>query len=513
MKRFDVTEVELAEHQTKAIDFICSRSQTLVNYETGTGKTLICLQSIFNLHAEGKLEKALIVCTKSSILSFEDDLEKTNYPLDKYFIIKKKEDLELLNKPENMIFLIQYETLLSISLIHLIRAFKAYKSGLFIDEVHRVKSVGKHKGRKKESLTAGALNSMKQMVKVVLVGLTATTMTSELEDSYRVLSFIKPKCLGGTKWFKEHFCIMEEGQRYNKKLHKYIPYHKIVGYKNLDDFLKYTKHVMIQFFPKLEYKFHILSKSWKPDSPRALKYEELAAKTHGKMNDKHSTIRPRLQRLVDKSPTKRLLLRKLIERTREDGLIIYLRTRKKQMFEYIQGICEEEGLEVKIIVGSTKLKKRKEIQKWCFQGEPKDKCLLISDAAAQSMNLQYTHNLCMFETTEGIGRHLQLKGRIGRMFSKWKVYDFYFLVVKGTIDEYNLINLQSKKEVIGKTSDSSAIPTGKLNKMNGRVLKRYRDAYLWRKQFQAVHGGKLDNTDYSRTSEQISKGKIKKKLK
>ena len=82
---FKITDptIILAEHQIKAVDFIISRNASLINYETGSGKTLICLESIFRLLEKNELEKALIVCTKSSVLSFESDIRKTNYLFEK----------------------------------------------------------------------------------------------------------------------------------------------------------------------------------------------------------------------------------------------------------------------------------------------------------------------------------------------------------------------------------------------------------------------------------------------
>ena len=54
--KFVITDPEiiLAEHQINAINFILSRNASLVNYETGSGKTLICLESIFRLLEDNK---------------------------------------------------------------------------------------------------------------------------------------------------------------------------------------------------------------------------------------------------------------------------------------------------------------------------------------------------------------------------------------------------------------------------------------------------------------------------
>ena len=490
MKKYKITDPEiiLTEPQLKAIDFIVTRNKSLINYETGQGKTFICLESIFQLLHKGEIEKALIVCTKSSVLSFEDDLTKTNYPIENLVIIKSLDDLEYLEKKSKHIFVIQYEKLIDLRLIELVRAFKRFKSGLFIDEVHRVKTAGKFTkgGKSKESITAASLNRLKLSFEY-LVGLTATTITSELEDGYRVISFISPGTLGGLRWFQQNFCVYQEKRRYLRKMRKYVSYPKLVGYKNLDKFLKYTKNVMIQYFPKLDYRFHVLSKSLKPGSKRAIRYDELAMSTHGAKNQKHSSVMPKLQRLVDKSAAKKYILKTIIKRCRKDGMIIYSRTRKGEMLEYIKDLCEDEGLKVKVISGSTKKEERRAIQRWSFEGETTDKVIIITDAAGQSMNLQFTHNLLFWEIPQGIGKFLQLKGRIGRMNSKWKHFDFYFLLIKNTIDEYWYSRFTCSKEMMKFTGSDTAIPTAKMNKFDDRKLKRERDKKVWRKDVNVSH--------------------------
>ena len=499
--KYKITDpkIVLAKHQLDAVDFILTRDRSLINYETGTGKTFISLEAAFRMFNENKLDKVLIVCTKSSVLSFEGDIKSTNYPKEDLIIIKKDEDLDLLDDEKNKLFVIQYETLQRITLIDLMRAFKYYRSGLVIDEVHRVKTHGKFTkgGKSKESITAASLGALRKGFKI-LIGLTATTITSELEDGYRVINFIAPGVLGGLKWFEDNFCVWQEGKRWNPKARKYVGFRKCIRYKNLKKFLSYTKEIMIQYFPKLDYRFHVLSKSLKEGSKRALKYEELAKSTHAtkkkKHKNNHSSVMPKLQRLIDKSPAKKFLLKKLIARCRQDGLIVYSRTRQASMLEYIQEILEEEGLQVKVICGSTKKAQREAIQQWAFEGEPTDKALVITDAAGQSMNLQYTHNLIFWEIPMGIGKFLQIKGRIGRMFSRWKWYDFYFLLIKNTIDEYWYLKFTSNKELMAETADDVAIPTSKMNKFDERKLKKNRNALVWRKGVN--EGKKFENVDY-----------------
>ena len=465
------SEIELAQHQIDAIEFIKSHKNSLVNYDTGTGKTYIAIQSAFDLFNNYEYNKAIIVCTKSSILSFYSDLEGTNYKSKDILEIKSNNDIKGIYKDNKRIILIQFETLLSLRLSDLNKAFKDFKSVLIIDEVHRVKTVGK----KKAAQTANCLKIIKT-VHNKLVGLTATTITSKPEDFYRICDYIQPRILGGYKWFKKNFCICQKGSRYNRKYHKYVEFEKIVQYKDLNKLLEFTKSIMIQFFPEMDYRFHLLTKSINPDSETWDRYCELAESTHG--NDNHSSIGPKLRRLVNKSKTKRFLLRKCIEQCIDRGMIIFCQFRKADMFDYIQDILTKEGVESKVINGSTK--DRKSIMEW-MRKDPKNKALVISLAGGQSLNLHFTNNLIFFTIPQGIGQFAQTKGRIGRMFSKFKHYNFYFPVVKNTVDDYDYQRFLSQKEIIKYTANDNYIPDSKFVKFDERKLKRLRDKHLWMK--------------------------------
>ena len=141
-------------------------------------------------------------------------------------------------------------------------------------------------------------------------------------------------------------------------------------------------------------------------------------------------------------------------------------------------------MEARIISGSTSKEEREEIINWGFKGSPKNKCVIGTQAMGQSLNLHWTHNLCYFEIPMGPGQFSQVKGRIGRMFSKWKHYDFYFLLVKNTIDEYWYLRMTANKEMLGATADNQFVPDSKLNEYNARKLKKIRDQKVWRKDLQ-----------------------------
>ena len=123
-------------------------------------------------------------------------------------------------------------------------------------------------------------------------------------------------------------------------------------------------------------------------------YEEKAQETK-----QHSARLAEMQRYVDMSEEKRNLLMDLVlngrssdsdESLLDKGVIIYIQF--LDVIAQVEQDFKDKGIEVLVIQGSTKDKKRGEIAKE-FRGDPKSKVVLISNAAGESLNLQATNEI------------------------------------------------------------------------------------------------------------------------
>ena len=153
-------------------------------------------------------------------------------------------------------------------------------------------------------------------------------------------------------------------------------------------------------------------------------YEEKAQETK-----QHSARLAEMQRYVDMSEEKRNLLMDLVlngrssdsdESLLDKGVIIYIQF--LDVIAQVEQDFKDKGIEVLVIQGSTKDKKRGEIAKE-FRGDPKSKVVLISNAAGESLNLQATNEIFLYDIPPGVGKFNQTIGRIARSFSNLKKKD------------------------------------------------------------------------------------------
>lgn len=213
--------------------------------------------------------------------------------------------------------------------------------------------------------------------------------------------------------------------------------------------------------------------------------QEKAAETR-----QHSARLIDMQRYVDMSKEKRGLLLDLIlngkssdteETLLEKGVIIYVEL--LDVIEQITEDLEKAGIDYYVIQGSTKEDQRGHIAKE-FKQNPNGKVVLISNAAGESLNLNGSNELILYDTPRGPGKFGQITGRVARMFSKFESEgrSFYIhnIIVEDTLDEYKPILLSSKKELEEQILHADTIPLKDQGSFDGMLLKELRKKMLWK---------------------------------
>ena len=197
-----------------------------------------------------------------------------------------------------------------------------------------------------------------------------------------------------------------------------------------------------------------------------------------------------MQRYVDMSEEKRALLLDLIlngrssdsdESLLEKGVIIYI-----EFLEVIAKIAEDfeaVGIEVSIIQGSTKEKDRGSIAK-AFKNNPNSKVVIISNAAGESLNLNGTNELVLYDMPKGSGKYNQILGRIARSFSRFETegrsFYIHYIIVDNTLDVYKPILLSSKKQLEEDILHADTINLKGTGSFDGELLKKIRKDLLWK---------------------------------
>lgn len=214
-------------------------------------------------------------------------------------------------------------------------------------------------------------------------------------------------------------------------------------------------------------------------------YKERAAETKA-----HSARLVEMQRYVDMSEEKRKLLIDIVKNGRssdtdesllEKGVIIYI-----EYLDVIATIAEDlkkEGIECYIIQGSTKEKDRGKIANE-FKRNPNSKVVLISQAAGESLNLNGTNEIVLYDLPKGPGKFNQTIGRIARCFSQFEAenrsFYIHYVIVDETLDVYKPILLSAKKQLEEEILHSDTINLKEVGSFDAMLLKELRKELLWK---------------------------------
>ena len=211
-------------------------------------------------------------------------------------------------------------------------------------------------------------------------------------------------------------------------------------------------------------------------------YKEKAEETKEAYSNLHE-----MQKYVDLSEEKRALLMDLVlhgkssdsdETLLEKGVVIYCK-----YLDVIAQLAEDfkkAKVDCYVIQGSTKSEDRGLISS-DFKKNPKSKVILISDAAGESLNLNATNELIMYNIS---AKHQQVLGRVARMFSHFerdnRSFYIHYIIVDETLDEYKPILLSSRKQVEEEILHADTINLKEVKSFDAMLLKEIKKEYLWK---------------------------------
>lgn len=209
-------------------------------------------------------------------------------------------------------------------------------------------------------------------------------------------------------------------------------------------------------------------------------YRDKASETRA-----HSARLADMQRYVDMTPEKRAELIKVLNskaddcdlKVREKGALVY--TRLLDVAETLKQDIEADGIECYMITSKQSAKQRENIVK-IFRTDSCNKVVIISEAGGESVSLQTTNEIIMYNVPRGPGRWTQILGRVARMFSKYEGFNVHFITVEDSIDEYSQILLSAKKELEEEILSADTIPLKGEKSFNQLLLKKIRQHLLWK---------------------------------
>ena len=162
----------------------------------------------------------------------------------------------------------------------------------------------------------------------------------------------------------------------------------------------------------------------------------------------------------------------------DKGVIVY--AYNLEVVEAISKHLTSLGVQVLQITSKTSQKKRESISKE-FMEDPHRKVVLFSQAGGESIDLNSTNELILYNTPRGPGKFAQTIGRICRGFGDFNYFNIREIVVDDTSDEYQQVLLSSKREVERTILNSETIPLRKnVDSFDSDELKRMRQFMLWK---------------------------------
>lgn len=209
-------------------------------------------------------------------------------------------------------------------------------------------------------------------------------------------------------------------------------------------------------------------------------YKNKAAETR-----QHSARLSDMQRYVDMSEEKRAELIRVLKGPASDcdkniyekGALVF--TRLLDVAETLYNDIREAGMECYLITSKQNQKQREKIVE-DFKKDSTNKIILISEAGGESVSLQKTNEIIMYNVPRGAGRWTQVLGRVARMFSKYEGFNVHFITVEDSIDEYGQILLSAKKELEEEILSADTIPLKGEKSFDQLMLKKIRQHLLWK---------------------------------
>lgn len=210
------------------------------------------------------------------------------------------------------------------------------------------------------------------------------------------------------------------------------------------------------------------------------RYKEKAAETRA-----HSARMADMQRYVDMSEEKRAKLIEVLNSQasdcdaliKEKGALVF--TRLLEVAETLRNDIEKAGITCYLITSKQSQKERSKVVE-SFKKDCSNTVVIISEAGGESVSLQKTNEIIMYNVPRGPGRWTQVLGRVARMFSKYDSFNVHFVTVEDSIDEYSQILLSAKKELEEELLSADTIPLKEEKSFNQLVLKKIRQHVLWK---------------------------------
>ena len=199
----------------------------------------------------------------------------------------------------------------------------------------------------------------------------------------------------------------------------------------------------------------------------------------------HITRMAEMQQYVDSSDEKINLLLDILHEKAQDcnktilekGAVVFVYY--IEILSSIRQELQECGIKTLVVNADVSASKRLDISNE-FMSNPENTVCLISTAGSESVDLNSTNEIILYDVPDGIRKYTQTIGRIVRGFGDFDEFYIHFVMIKDTLDEYRPILLSSRREMGLELLGEDNIPLKETGSFNLKVLKEVRKKKLWK---------------------------------
>ena len=199
----------------------------------------------------------------------------------------------------------------------------------------------------------------------------------------------------------------------------------------------------------------------------------------------HITRMSEMQQYVDESDEKiQLLIDTLNEKSidcdktiLEKGAVVFIRY--ISALNKVRDVLTNEGITVLVINADLSAKERLEVSNK-FMTDPTNTVCIISEAGSESVDLNSTNEIILYDIPDGVRKYTQTIGRIVRGFGEYEEFNIHFIMIEDTLDEYRPVLLSSRREMGLELLGEDNIPLKETGSFNLKVLKKIRERKLWK---------------------------------
>lgn len=325
--------------------------------------------------------------------------------------------------------------------------------------------------------------------------MTATAIQNNLEEFYAIAGAIGIRPFGSMEAFKQHFCRYEEA---------YIGHgrttDKLIGYKNVKDF----KIEMRPFYygrsqAQVKEKLPRLVTHYCPIDLSKSQIKLLEDLKHHRLQLPPSVKRiggewVEHERDINNKMTQMAVLQQICNhpcllypdpKAWEDpklspkeealqelmdgeyaGEKILVFSKSKRWIDRFEWLCQQRQFTKRPFLRITgdESEAERARNKQLFQTQDNYNLMFINTAIMEGANLQQSAHMVLMDAPWGWGALIQLVGRMVRMYSPHLTNTLHVMVGKGTIDEYTINTLTSKKgvfeKILGASHSAGLLDTG-----------------------------------------------------